>query len=203
MEAPMNLQQLTTFCMVLSEKSMTAAAQKLFLTQPAVSQQIRQMEEELGVELLVRGVRQIAPTPAGGVLQDYAKRILGLVQQAEIAVQTVGTEVKGPFRFGTLNSLGLHLISPIFGLFLKNNQEVSLKLRYGEGAEVLDLLEKGELDMVFLPDARKEYGSSISSLQMSKTHQIPNFPQITIIRSSSPSTRISLSGPKRVCGRHS
>ena len=44
----MNLQQLTTFCTVLSEGSMTAAAEKLFLTQPAVSQQIRNLEEEMG-----------------------------------------------------------------------------------------------------------------------------------------------------------
>ena len=55
----LNLYQLTTFVTVISEGSMTAAADKLFLTQPAVSQQIRNLEEELGVELLVRGVRQI------------------------------------------------------------------------------------------------------------------------------------------------
>src|SRR5687767_5540419 len=113
----MNLQQLTTFIAVLNEKSMTAAAQKLFLTQSAVSQQIRQLEDELGIELLVRGVRQVTPTPSGEVLLDYAKRIQFLVQQAELAVQTVGAEVKGPLRIGTLNSIGLHLISPTFGLF--------------------------------------------------------------------------------------
>lgn len=61
----MNLQQLTTFCTVLSEGSMTAAADKLFLTQPAVSQQIRNLEEELAVDLLVRGVRQVKPTLKG------------------------------------------------------------------------------------------------------------------------------------------
>ena len=54
----LNLQQLSTFVTVISEGSMTAAADKLFLTQPAVSQQIRNLEEELGVDLLVRGVRQ-------------------------------------------------------------------------------------------------------------------------------------------------
>ena len=61
----MNLQQLTTFCKVLSEGSMTAAAEKLFLTQPAVSQQIRALEDEMGVSLLVRGVRQVKPTMQG------------------------------------------------------------------------------------------------------------------------------------------
>ncbi len=71
----LNLQQLSTFVTVISEGSMTAAADKLFLTQPAVSQQIRNLEEELGVDLLVRGVRQIKSTPQGEVLYEHAKRI--------------------------------------------------------------------------------------------------------------------------------
>ena len=64
----LNLYQLQTFVTVVSEGSMTAAADKLYLTQPAVSQQIRALEEELGVELLVRGVRQIKATPQGEIL---------------------------------------------------------------------------------------------------------------------------------------
>ena len=61
----MNFQQLTTFCTVLSEGSMTAAAEKLFLTQPAVSQQIRNLEEELKVDLLLRGSVRPDPPPKG------------------------------------------------------------------------------------------------------------------------------------------
>jgi DNA-binding transcriptional LysR family regulator len=154
----MNLHQLQTFSTVLVEKSMTAAAQKLFLTQSAVSQQIRQLEEELGIELLVRGVRQVAPTPAGSVLADYAKKILYLVTQAELAVQTVSAEVKGPLRIGTLSSIGLQLISPMFGLFLKNNEEVSVRLTYGPGPKLLDALGSGEIDIAIVPDPGKEFG---------------------------------------------
>jgi LysR family transcriptional regulator, transcriptional activator of the cysJI operon len=159
----MNLHQLQTFSTVLIEKSMTAAAQKLFLTQSAVSQQIRQLEDELGIELLVRGTRQVAPTPAGSVLAEYSRKILHLVHQAELAVQTVSAEVKGPLRIGTLSSIGLQLISPIFGLFLKNNQEVSVKLRYGDGATLLHALDSGDLDVAIVPDAGKEFGGMSSS----------------------------------------
>src|SRR6185312_17465955 len=121
-----NLQQLTTFCTVLSEGSMTAAAEKLFLTQPAVSQQIRNLEEEMRVDLLVRGVRQVKPTLQGQLLYDYAKRILHLTQQAEVAIQTISQEMVGDLRLGTLNSIGLYLISPIVGLFLKHNSKLRL-----------------------------------------------------------------------------
>ena len=133
----MNLQQLTTFCTVLSEGSMTAAAEKLFLTQPAVSQQIRNLEEEMGVDLLVRGVRQVKPTLQGQILFDYAKRILHLTQQAQVAIQTMSQEVSGHLRVGTLNSIGLYLVSPIIGMFLKHNSKLQIKLVYGSGEKII------------------------------------------------------------------
>lgn len=154
----MNLQHLLTFCTVLVEKSMTAAAQKLFLTQPAVSQQIRQLEEYLGVELLVRGVRKVQPTPQGTLLFEYAQKIIRLVKETEVAIQTMGGEVSGPLRVATLNSLGLHLLGNIFSLFLKNNKAVKLELEYQRGGDLLKNIERGDCDIVLLPDAQQEYG---------------------------------------------
>ncbi len=153
----MNFQQLKTFCTVLSEKSMTAAAQKLFLTQPAVSQQIRQLEDAVGVNLFVRGVRKIKPTFQGQMLYEYAQRILNLADQAELAIQTMGEGVRGPLRIGTLNSIGLHAIGATFSMFLKSNKQVCLQLKYAQGHQLLDMLEKGNLDLAVLPDASNEY----------------------------------------------
>lgn len=154
----MNLQQLTTFCTVLSEGSMTAAAEKLFLTQPAVSQQIRNLEEEMGVELLVRGVRQVKPTLQGQILFDYAKRILHLTQQAQVAIQTMSQEVQGSLRVGTLNSIGLYLVSPIIGMFLKHNSKLHIKLVYGSGEKIISDMRNNLVDVVILPDLKTEYG---------------------------------------------
>lgn len=154
----MNLQQLTTFCTVLSEGSMTAAAEKLFLTQPAVSQQIRNLEEELGVNLLVRGVRQVKPTLQGQLLFDYAKRILHLTHQAEVAIHTMSQEISGDLKIGTINSIGLYLISPIIGMFLKHNTKLRLKLTYGTGERLIQEMRNGTIDMVVLPDLKSEYG---------------------------------------------
>jgi DNA-binding transcriptional LysR family regulator len=154
----MNLQQLTTFCTVLSEGSMTAAAEKLFLTQPAVSQQIRNLEDELGVELLVRGVRQVKATLQGQILFDYAKRILHLTQQAQVAIQTMSQEVSGHLRLGTLNSIGLYLVSPIIGMFLKHNSKLQIKLVYGSGEKIISDMRNNLVDVVILPDLKTEYG---------------------------------------------
>ncbi len=160
-----NLHQLTTFCAVLNEGGMTAAADKLFLTQPAVSQQIRSLEEELGVELLVRGTRQVKPTLQGQLLFDYAKKIIQLAQQAEVAIQTIGTEIKGTLRIGTLNSLGLHLISPVVGMFLKHNTDLHIKLDYSKGNDLIQAMNEGVLDVLILPDVAEEYGIEIQNIQ--------------------------------------
>jgi LysR family transcriptional regulator, transcriptional activator of the cysJI operon len=154
----MNLQQLTTFCTVLSEGSMTAAAEKLLLTQPAVSQQIRNLEEELKADLLVRGTRQVKPTLQGQILFDYAKRILHLTQQAEVAIQTMSQEVVGHVRIGTFNSIGLYLVSPIIGMFLKHNAQLQIKLVYGSGEKIISDMRNNLLDIAILPDLKTEYG---------------------------------------------
>ncbi len=153
----MNFQQLTTFCTVLSEGSMTAAAEKLFLTQPAVSQQIRNLEEELNVELLVRGSRQAKATAQGQILYDYAKRIIALNQQAQVAIQTIGEAIQGTLRIGTLNSLGLYIISPVVGLFLKHNSKLNIKLNYEDGVTLIEQFKNNQLDVIIIPDAQAEY----------------------------------------------
>ena len=163
----MNFQQLSTFCTVVSEGSMTAAAEKLFLTQPAVSQQIRNLEEEISCELLVRGVRKVKPTLQGQLLYDYARKILQLNHQAEVALQAMSTELVGNIRLGTLNSLGLYLLSPIIGLFLKHNSKLNFKLNYGSTPSLIEELRNDEIDLAILPEPAQqeeikffeEYGS--------------------------------------------
>lgn len=152
-----NLYQLQTFVTVIGEGSMTAAADKLYLTQPAVSQQIRNLEEDLGVELLVRGVRSIKATPQGEVLFEHAKRILQLVQQAEIAIKSIGAELKGVLRIGTLNSIGIHLMSPVVSRLMRHNPELTLKIEYARGDELVRNYRKGLFDVIIIPDAKIEF----------------------------------------------
>jgi len=153
-----NLQQLSTFCQVISEGSMTAAAEKLSLTQPAVSQQIRSLEDELGVPLLVRGLRQVKPSMQGQLLYDYAKKILYLTQQAEVAIHSMSDDLAGEIKIGTTSAFGLHLVSPVVGLFLKHNSNLNLKLVYGSAEQIIAEMKRVAIDMAILPDLKNEYG---------------------------------------------
>ena len=83
----MQLADLTAFLVVASERSFSAAARKLHRTQPAVSQAIRRLEDELGERLFDRSSRDGSLTEAGQLLQDYAQRLVGLAGEAESAVR--------------------------------------------------------------------------------------------------------------------
>lgn len=159
----LNLSQLQTFVTVVSEGSMTAAADKLFLTQPAVSQQMKNLEDELGVELIVRGSKQIKTTAQGDALYDYAKRILSLSLQAEVAIRSVGAQLKGQLRIGTLNSIGLHLMSPIVSRLLKFNPDFQIKVEYAKGPELIRQFENDELDVVVLPETQKNFDHTLKN----------------------------------------
>jgi DNA-binding transcriptional LysR family regulator len=159
-----NFYQLKTFVTVIGEGSMTGAADKLYLTQPAVSQQIRSLEEELGVDLLVRGVRQVKPTLQGELLFEHAKKILQMVQQAEINVKSMGAQLNGNLKVGSLNSIGLHIMSGVFSKVLKHNPGLFFQLEYGRAEELLAAFKAGTIDAIITPDLVEEYKVHIDDL---------------------------------------
>ena len=155
----MDFQNLQTFCTVISEGSMTAAASKLSITQPAVSQQIRQLEKDLGVKLLSRNARKVKPTVQGQIFYETSNKILSLIQQVRNSIQAISLSLSAEkINVSTVNSIGLHLVSPVIGSLLKLNSKMRLSLLYGTGEAVIHRMQKGELDVVIMPDLRQEYG---------------------------------------------
>lgn len=155
----MDFQNLQTFCTVISEGSMTAAASKLSITQPAVSQQIRQLEKDFGVKLLSRNARKVKPTIQGQIFYENANRILNLIQQTRNSIKAISLNLSGEkINVSTVNSIGLHLVSPVIGSLLKLNNEMQLTLLYGTGEAVIHRMQKDELDVVIMSDLRQEYG---------------------------------------------
>lgn len=155
----MDFQNLKTFCTVISEGSMTAAASKLSITQPAVSQQIRQLEKDFGVKLLSRNARKVKPTVQGQIFYETSHRVLNLIQKTRNSIQAISLNLSGEkINISTVNSIGLHLISPIIDNFLKLNNKMRLSLLYGTGEAVIQRMQKGKLDVVVMPDLRQEYG---------------------------------------------
>ena len=165
----MDSQNLRTFCTVVVEGSMTTAAAKLAITQPAVSQQIRQLEKNFGAKLLVRNARKVRPTIQGQILYENSNRVLNIIQQTKHSIQAISMDMSDELlRVSTLNSIGLYLISPVISHFLKPNKALRLSLFYRKGEDIIKKMQRNEVDVVILPDLKKEYGKDFS--QYKKVH---------------------------------
>ena len=162
----MDIKYLSTFCRVVLEGNMTVAADKLAITQPAVSQQIRYLEKEFGVKLLTRGSREVKPTIQGQILYKNSTSILSLVQQTNNAIKALSLDLFGQdICMSTLNSIGLYLLSPVIGNFLKLNSSMKFSLLYGTGEDIIRRMQRDEVDVTIMYDLKKEYGKEFSSFK--------------------------------------
>ena len=171
----MDIDNLKTFCTVVSEGNMTTAASKRSITQPAVSQQIRQLEKEFGAKLLNRkNTRKIQLTVQGQILYENSNRILNLVEQAKSSIQAISLDLSGEeISAITLNSLGLYLVSPIIGNFLRLNDDMKLSLLYGNGQDIIRSMQRDAVDVAIVPDLRQEYGKELP--QFKKIHLFKDY----------------------------
>jgi LysR family transcriptional regulator, cyn operon transcriptional activator len=102
---------------VAEQGSFTRAAQALHVSQPALSQQIRQLEERMGVELLDRSGRVVRPTDAGEAFLAHARRALGELEAGERAVRDVADLSTGTLRIGVTPSFSAYLVAPLIRRF--------------------------------------------------------------------------------------
>ncbi|HWG36784.1 MAG TPA: LysR family transcriptional regulator [Terriglobales bacterium] len=106
----MNLNHLRLFAAAASAGSISAAAARLRLSQPALSKQIRELEGTLGAALLEREARGVVPTEAGSVLAEYARQIFDLEAEAERALAELRDLARGRLRLGASMTIGVYLL---------------------------------------------------------------------------------------------
>ncbi len=143
----LKLDQLRTFTEVVGRGSFSSAAAHLRLTQPAVSQQVRQLEKHLGVRLLERVGKRATPTPAGAVLVAHARRIEDTVSAAldDIAAHATGT--LGRVRIGTGETACIHLLPAALRTLKARFPTLEIMVRTGNTVDVLRALEENTLDL--------------------------------------------------------
>src|ERR1044071_923796 len=113
----MELRHLRTFIAVAELRHLARAASLCNLSQPAVSHQIAQLEEELGTTLLNRGGRRVSLTVAGEVFLEEARRILGAVDRANERMQEVARGAVGRIRLGATATPGLYLLPRLLAIY--------------------------------------------------------------------------------------
>src|SRR4051795_3758620 len=149
----MTLQQLEYFLAALDEGSFSAAAERLLLAQPSLSEQVRRLEAELGVALFARVGRGIKPTDAGLALRPHAEAALAAVEEARNAVVEQRELQGGLATFGTFGTARWYPGTQIVAAFRKRHPKVRVRLVGQNSSEVAAAVRAGDLEagLIALP----------------------------------------------------
>ncbi len=157
-EAHLELSQLQCFIAVLEEGGFKRATARLGITQPALSYQIKRLEEELGVQVFRRGPGGITPTEAGRVLLDHAHQIIATVREAHQAVRELSGGVSGEIRVGAIKCVGTYFLPQVLWEVRARHPMVRPTILYRDSDELLEALVANRLDVAMVidppPDAR-------------------------------------------------
>jgi DNA-binding transcriptional LysR family regulator len=143
----MHLETLKVFCDVVESKSFSAAASQNFVTQSAVSQQIRTLEDRYGRRLLERTRGNVQLTPAGEILYQASKDIVQRYRDMEARLQALRHVVAGTIRVATVHSIGLYELSTQIKRYLKAYPQVHLHLEYSRSSKIYEDALRGQIDL--------------------------------------------------------
>lgn len=160
----MDLRVLQYFLAVAREQSISGAAQSLNLSQPTLSTQLKNLEKELGKQLLIRGSkgsRKVTLTEEGMLLRKRAAEILNLVEKTETDIRNSGEQIAGEVSIGSIETEAFQLIAKAMDSLRADYPKVSFSLYSANTVSVMERLEKGLIDfgMVFEPGDPEKYES--------------------------------------------
>ncbi|OGI46812.1 MAG: LysR family transcriptional regulator [Candidatus Muproteobacteria bacterium RBG_16_65_34] len=151
----MNIAALRAFLAVAETGSFSRAAERVFLSQPAISKRIAALEAELGTRLFDRIGRRAQLTPAGAALLDRARAILRELDDVKRSIANLSGTIVGELRLATSHHIGLHRLPPALKRFHQTYPEVRLDLRFMDSEKACAAVAQGEIELaiVTLPPA--------------------------------------------------
>jgi DNA-binding transcriptional LysR family regulator len=182
----MQLQDLAAFLAVADDRSFSSAARRLHRTQPAISQAVRRIEDELGERLFDRSSRDGTLTEAGRLLQGYAQRLLGLAGEAELAVRELQQVRRGRVILGA-NEAAVHSLLPSIETFTTMHPGVAVEVRRVPSRQMAEALLDRSLDfgvLTFQPADRGIQAVSLGAddivLLTAPKHPLANRRRVTL-----------------------
>jgi DNA-binding transcriptional LysR family regulator len=155
----MDTRQLAAFCAVVERKSFSQAAERLGVTQPAVSLQVRSLEKRLGRKLLDRSGRRVEPTEAGSALYRSAQRMLQLEEQLVDELQAAdGGELGGTLLVGASTGPGSTIVPVLLCEFQRANPGVAVSLSISDTQSVVERVAEREIELGVVGAARRHRG---------------------------------------------
>merc|ERR1712032_250148 len=152
MGLPFTLQQLKILKVIAKEKSFTKAAKDLYISQPAISKQIRVLEKNLDVILLERERNKISLTENGKILLQYSERILALCEESCRALVDLKNGSRGNLTIGASEVIGTYLIPQIITLFKQNHPQINLKIVVNSTSFLTNSILKKKIDLAIIEE---------------------------------------------------
>ncbi len=146
----MEFRVLQYFLAVTREGNISAAAQSLHLSQPSLSRQLRDLEEELGVTLFIRGKRRIELTEEGLILRKRASEMMQLVELTESEISEVKNDIAGNLSIGAGESRSMRRVTAVFKELKDQYPNIRLNIVSGDTEDLKDRLDRGLLDFALI-----------------------------------------------------
>jgi DNA-binding transcriptional LysR family regulator len=150
--------RLKVFRTVAEHLNFRKAAEHLFLTQPAVTLQIKALEDDLGIRLFDRAANRVSLTPQGSLLLAYAKKIAALVSQAEQELGSEDGKVSGELSLGVSTTIAQYVLPRLLGAFLDEHPRVQFSLHSGNTDEIVHLLLDNKLSLGLIEGPARDRG---------------------------------------------
>lgn len=145
----MDIRQLRYFIVIAEEKQISAAAKKLYMSQPPLSQQLKNMEASLGEQLFERSGKFLELTEAGKTLYKYALQITQMMEEAKNEVTDVGGGVDGRLAVG-INTFSLDNLNEVFHQYRSMYPKIKYKIQQNESSLLCYLLKQREIEMAIV-----------------------------------------------------
>lgn len=142
----MDIRVLQYFLAVARESSITKAAESLNMTQPPLSRQLKELEDELGKQLLIRGNRKVTLTEEGMILRKRAEEMVELMEKTKSEIISSGENISGAIYIGGGETEGMRLIAKVAEKIQKKHPDISYHLFSGNADDVTERLDQGFLD---------------------------------------------------------
>lgn len=144
----MELRTLKYFLSLFEEKSFTAAAEANYISQPAISIQLRNLQRELGIKLYETRGRKVSFTEAGMIVLDYARQFSALERELREHLQDMQELKRGRISLGTIDAASIYILPEVFRDFRESYPGIEINLEIASTSPLIRQLEGGELDLV-------------------------------------------------------
>lgn len=161
----MEIKHLFNFYTIVNEGNISAAAKKLNMSQPPLSTQMKQLEDELRTSLFIRGSRRIELTDTGKMLYNRIPSILSLCDSITKDISSYEEGTSGILRIGAVSSLSNTLLADYLDKFKKVNPNVSFEISEGNTYEMLELIENGLIELALIRSPFSENNINCSYLK--------------------------------------